>query len=232
MSLFWSAGSQKPTARSAELIVEELGDELLVYDQRNDQVHCLSSAAGKVWSACDGQTSVEQLARSLEMDSEFLNRALGELEACGLLEGEPFGGMTRREATTRFAQIGAAAAAAPLIASVVAPTPALALTRCGTGSLGCQGFFVTNDKSHCPAGTRCTTQNNCACCMTTVKCHLNGTGSTGAYVTCVDAGCTSCTSNAAGAATIITSCTAAGYNVVADCTSGNLNTAHCNKTRR
>lgn len=226
MSWFRSAQTSQPTARTAELIVEEMGDELLVYDQRNDQVHCLSSTAGKVWRACDGTNSSEQLGGALQMEAELVNRALAELEACGLLEGEAAAGMTRREATTRFAKIGAAAAAGPLIASVVAPTPALALTPCGTGGLGCQGFFPTNSNSSCP--TRNCANNGCACCITTVKCHLNNTGSAGAYAACIGATTcsTACPSSATGFGTISAACALKGYNLTIDC-AGNLSKTHC-----
>lgn len=166
MSPFWSAGSRRPTARTAELLVEELGDELLVYDQRSDQVHCLSLAAGKVWRACDGKTSLEQLGSALNIDSELVDRALDELDACGLLDGEAPGGVTRREATARLVRTGAAAAAAPLIYSIAAPTPALAVTQnfCANHAAnnGCAGVGTGTPSTAC---ANCSSVS-CACCYT------------------------------------------------------------------
>ena len=50
-----SSRSKKPLARSEELVIEELGDELLVYDERTQRAHCLSATAARVWRACDGK---------------------------------------------------------------------------------------------------------------------------------------------------------------------------------
>lgn len=125
MSPLFAFRSPKPSARTAEILAEEFGDELLVYDQRSNRVHCLSAAACRVWRACDGSTTAEQLGPALGLDTELVARALEELEACELLEG----GVTRREATARLARIGAAAAAGPLIYSIAAPPPALAVTQ-------------------------------------------------------------------------------------------------------
>jgi DNA-binding transcriptional regulator YhcF (GntR family) len=130
-------------ARTDELVVEELDREVLIYDQRTNEAHCLSPAAAQAWRACDGKTSREQLATELELDVDTVRRALDELEACGLLDGSGNAGVTRREATTRFTKVGAAAVAAPLIYSIVAPTPALAASEatcfaiCDTGCGSC-----------------------------------------------------------------------------------------------
>ena len=46
-----------PHARVNELIVRELPEETLVYDQKHDKAHCLNRAAALVWRHCDGQTT-------------------------------------------------------------------------------------------------------------------------------------------------------------------------------
>jgi hypothetical protein len=125
-----------PSARSGDLIVEELGDELLVYDQKTDRGHCLSSTAARVWRRCDGHTRMEDLSAELDLDRNAIARALSELDACELLERAPEltvvpargDGATRRDVATKFVKAGAVAAAAPLIVSVAAPTPAQAQT--------------------------------------------------------------------------------------------------------
>jgi DNA-binding MarR family transcriptional regulator len=143
----------EPLARSQGLVVEELGEELLVYDLETDRAHSLYPEAAQVWRSCDGGTSVESLAARLELDAETVGRALDELEACDLLESAapPAGGSTRRELTVRAVKAGALVAAAPLIVSVTAPSPASAVTpgqcagfsstTCGQGgpSVGCKG---------------------------------------------------------------------------------------------
>src|SRR3954470_9075829 len=128
---------RRPLARTADLLVEEFGDELLIYDQRSDQAHCLSPAAARVWRACDATTTVEQLGAGLELDHGTLAHALEELEACELLDSGPAAGVTRREATARLAKLGAAAATAPLIYSITAPAPAMAASQAFCTRLGC-----------------------------------------------------------------------------------------------
>jgi hypothetical protein len=150
----------RPLARSRDLIVEELGDELLVYDLTADRGHCLSPTAALVWRRCDGRTASDGLSAQLDLDPDVVARALDKLAACQLLEATPeldpvpagARGATRREVATKFVKAGAVAAAAPLIVSVAAPTPAQAQT------LGfCQQF---NSDPGC--GT--CSQNDCCCC--------------------------------------------------------------------
>jgi hypothetical protein len=127
-----SSKRTRPLARTDDLVIEDLADEVLVYDRRIQRAHCLSCTAARVWRACDGQTSIDDLNRSLDLDEESVRRALTELQACELLDSGPQrpagAGMTRRDVTMRAARIGAAAAAVPLIFSVAAPPAEAALT--------------------------------------------------------------------------------------------------------
>jgi hypothetical protein len=197
MSPLFGFRGRKPTARTAELLVEEFDDELLVYDQRTDRVHCLSPPAWKVWRACDGRTAVEQLGPALGLDAEIVAHALEELEACGLIEG----GVTRREATARFARIGAAASA-PLVYSIVAPTPALAASAAFCLSQGC-GSATGATQLVCSGGCLRCAGSGCNSCPSPV----NGDG---AY--CV-AACSVATCSAAlfnGTTTPCTGCMCSG----------------------
>jgi hypothetical protein len=130
----------KPLARADELVIEELGDELLVYDLDRDRAHSLGAPAARVWRACDGDSSVETLSVKLELDEETVARAILELRECHLLDTGPadVAGLTRRDMGIRVAKLGAAAAAVPLIVSVAAPTAAQAVTE-----LFCQAISVT-----------------------------------------------------------------------------------------
>jgi hypothetical protein len=159
-----SVGAGRPVGRRVDLVVEDIGDEVLVYDQRSDQAHCLGSVAGRVWRACDGATTVEQLSTRLGLDEATTQRALDELDQCGLLETGLPGGVTRREAAARIAKVGAAAASAPLIYSIVAPTPALAATQAFCLTFGCTSG-VNNNCGFCHT-------QGCACCVGTGSNHL------------------------------------------------------------
>ncbi|MEA2307610.1 MAG: hypothetical protein QOH43_4890, partial [Solirubrobacteraceae bacterium] len=161
-----------PTARTQDLIVEELGDELLVYDRRTDVAHSLNAVATAVWRGCDGATDLDALAAAIapragDEDAEALVlRALDELREKGLLEAQRAAapGLSRRQALGRIAGVGMAAVAAPLIVSAAAPAPADAATppctaqhgACTATSQCCTG---TCQSGHCFAGT-CTAGGN------------------------------------------------------------------------
>src|SRR4051794_25272966 len=86
-------GILRPIARSEDLVIEEVGDELLVYDLSNDGAHCLGAAAARVWRACDGKTAAASLEAKLGLDSETVSGALQQLEECSLLESDAEAGM-------------------------------------------------------------------------------------------------------------------------------------------
>jgi hypothetical protein len=150
-----SLSSRAPLARSNELITEELDGEVLVYDQASDHAHCLTPTAARVWRACDGYTTVEVLANKLDLDGDVVVRALEELETSGLLDTgpTPAQGSTRRELTAKLAKVGGVVAAAPLIYSIVAPTPALAASQAFCLALGCNNV-----------GCGTCHQHGCSCC--------------------------------------------------------------------
>jgi len=125
-----STSKRLPRARKDRLIVQELQDELMVYDLDRHKAHCLNPTAALIWKHCDGTTTVESAVSLLEtrVDGEeaetVLWYSLGLLQKARLL-AEPFNapqaanGMTRR---TLIHRIGLTAAfALPLVTSIVAP---------------------------------------------------------------------------------------------------------------
>ena len=152
--------TQGPLARSEDLIVEELGDELLIYDSKANYGHSLSPDAARVWRRCDGKTPREGLSAQLDLNAKTVERALDELDRCELLEERPVAaqGTTRRELTVKMVTVAGAAAAAPLILSVAAPTPAQAATL---------NFCLQFSSQNCGAGggsAGCKSENGCCCC--------------------------------------------------------------------
>jgi hypothetical protein len=168
--------TNRPSARTQDLIVEELGDELLVYDEADHRGHCLTPSAARVWRRCDGRTPVEDMSAELGLDPHEVDRALAELEACDLLEptpqlssnGDGVIGTTRRELSVKLVRAGGAIAAAPLIVSIAAPSPAAAATAgpgC-TNVLECSGNCGQTG-SGCKGG-------GCVCCqLDQIKCNQN-----------------------------------------------------------
>ncbi len=65
-----------PQMRAHGLVVDDLPDEVLVYDLDRHQAHCLNRSAALVWRACDGHSDPAEIARRLtaELDAPFFPR--------------------------------------------------------------------------------------------------------------------------------------------------------------
>ncbi len=138
-----NALGQTPLARIEGLVIQELPDEVLVYDRQRDKAHCLNQTAALVWKYCDGKTTVTSIAKRLErelktgVDEKIVWYALDQLNKDHLLV-EDFAppallaGMSRRQ-MVRVLGV-AAVVAVPLVTSIVAPTPAQAATCLPTGA--------------------------------------------------------------------------------------------------
>ena len=129
--------SQRPIARKSGLVVQEVPDEVLVYDLESNKAHCLNQSAAMVWRSCDGKNSVAEIARLVEdqaggkVTEDFVWLAIDQLSENNLLEKEvaiSFNGRSRREAIKKIGM--ASMIAVPVIASLVAPQSALAAASC------------------------------------------------------------------------------------------------------
>ena len=84
-----------PKARSDRLLVRELPEEILIYDQQSHKAHRLNRTVALVWQHCDGTRSPAVLARMLQEmlhveDAEALVQlALEQLGRRNLLAEEP-----------------------------------------------------------------------------------------------------------------------------------------------
>ncbi|MBA3352846.1 MAG: PqqD family protein, partial [Blastocatellia bacterium] len=54
--------TQCPIARKNGLVVQEVPDEVLVYDLETNKAHCLNQSAAMIWRSCDGKNSVSEIA--------------------------------------------------------------------------------------------------------------------------------------------------------------------------
>jgi Coenzyme PQQ synthesis protein D (PqqD) len=126
-----------PMKRRQGLVVDELQDEVLVYDLDRHKVHCLNRTAALVWRRCHGKTEPAEIARSMrrELDSTYHENlvwlALRQLAALHLLEPSVFlpprlERVSRREMIRNLGI--AAAVAVPVVTSITAPTAVQALS--------------------------------------------------------------------------------------------------------
>ena len=153
-----------PRMRKDQLIIDELPDEVLVYDLARHKAHCLNKTTALVWRRCDGKTRPHEIARRLQshldqpFNEDLVWLALRQLEKVHLLDeavGLPsrLAGMSRRE-MVRALGIGAVVAV-PLITSIVSPTPVQAVTcvprngNCTTTSQCCPGLVCNTGPNKC-----------------------------------------------------------------------------------
>jgi coenzyme PQQ synthesis protein D (PqqD) len=168
-----------PASRSHGLVVEHLADETLIYDLERDEAHHLNPTAATVFALCDGHSSAEQLATKVTerlgqpVSAEAVREAVTQLAERGLLAEVPAiePGVSRREVVRKAAIVGAGAAVAgPIIKTIVAPTPAMAQSRCKSNGQSCNS--ATECCSGCcePQGEGCVSGPNQASNKQLVEC--------------------------------------------------------------
>ena len=155
---------QLPCARKAGLVIQDMPDEVLVYDLDTNKAHCLNKSAAFVWRSCDGKTSISDIARLFEIQTgdkvsdDFVWLALDQLNENSLLEGEvkaSFAGRSRREVIKKIGL--ASMVALPIVASLVAPKSAMAAVSCACVT---PGDCIT--QTGCPSTANCNGSGRCA----------------------------------------------------------------------
>ena len=159
-------GPQNPMARQSGLVIQEMPDEVLVYDLDANKAHCLNQSAAFVWKSCDGSNSVMDIVQQFESDGrgtvteDFVWLAIDQLNENGLLENKvapKFQGQSRRQV---LKTIGLASIVAlPVIASLVAPKSAYGVASCVcTAAAQCS----QPPNQGCPSTTFCNSLGRCA----------------------------------------------------------------------
>ena len=143
--------SQVPVARKEGLVIQEMPDEVLVYDLDANKAHCLNQTAAFVWKSCDGRNSIAEIAKLVGNNSgnavpeDLVWLAIDQLSEKNLLANNlraNFNGSTRREVIKKIGL--AAVIGIPIVASLTAPMSVLAATSCT-----------------CTAASDCTPQTTC-----------------------------------------------------------------------
>jgi hypothetical protein len=131
----------KPQARRDGLVINELPEEIIIYDLETNEAHCLNRTASLVWKHCDGRTTPAKIAANLQkelkapVNEDLVWYALGQLGKDRLLiesiARPPAAAgvqLSRRDLVKRLGL--AAVIAVPLITTIVAPTAAEAASGC------------------------------------------------------------------------------------------------------
>lgn len=136
--------------------MQVIGDETIIYDERRSHAHRLNRTAGLVWSHCNGERTVGDLVEVLQKSTDALVTedmiwlALNRLEKERLLDGalvrpEETVRITRRDVLRKAALVGGMSLLIPVVQSMVAPTPAMAM------SIGC----AKRGQTHSPTRPCC-----------------------------------------------------------------------------
>ncbi|MBV9242153.1 MAG: PqqD family protein [Acidobacteria bacterium] len=151
-----------PIARNEELVVQEMPGEVLVYDIRTNQAHCLNTTAAFIWKNCTGANSIRDIEQLLMaehgtgLDADLVKLGVEDLASRDLLSAAPpASGLNRRDVIKRIGM--ASVIAIPVIASLAAPKSALASTSCT-----CQNSGQCVTQGSCPSTTNCNTNSVCA----------------------------------------------------------------------
>ena len=156
--------SQCPVARKSGLVVQEVPDEVLVYDVESNKAHCLNQSAALIWKSCDGNNSVSEIAKLVEnqaggkVTEDFVWLAIDQLGENNLLEKQISSGVQGTSRREVIKKIGLASMIAiPVIASLVAPQSAMAASSCNCVTAG-----DCADQTGCPSTVNCNTNGLCA----------------------------------------------------------------------
>lgn len=169
-----------PKARQNEIVVQEVDNDLLIYDLKIDKVFSLNETTAFVWNNLDGASDTKFIAAKLteqfkeEATEDFVFLAIEELRKANLLEKanapKAMSRIARREALKRVGL--ASLIVLPIITSLTAPMAAHAASACDAYQSNCVS-----------GGTSCCSGLNCdfgLCCYGTD----DGFG-VGSLVTCL-----------------------------------------------
>lgn len=123
-----------PAARAVDLVVTDIGEELVVYDKRSHQIHHLNPTAAAIWRLCDGRRPLSAVQRMSNarlgepLSEELVRDAIAKLARARLLDEQPQDVKVERRSSRRSLVRNAALTGAGLvtaqIVSVTAPAAA------------------------------------------------------------------------------------------------------------
>lgn len=134
-----------PAARPlSDFAVEQVGDDLVVFDCGSMQYHTLNGVARTIWRACDGVSTIEAVAVSASLPVDVVETTIAELGEASLLVTPANTwsvSMSRRRAAKLIAAGAVGAVGVPVVLSITAPSHQAAATDLPT---------CANDNTLCP----------------------------------------------------------------------------------
>lgn len=222
--------SDNPLARSENIVMQELKEEVLICDVSTNRMFCLNKTAAEVWKLCNGNRSVRQIAVALkpifkeDFSEDLILFTLEELASKNLLVGRfspanLFKGVSRREAVRRIGF--ASMVALPVISSLVLPS-----------AVHAQSGTACAELSGRPNGCPCASDSECAGCCNLENGFGNGVCADASSTGCACTSSSSCSSGCCNGDTQRCDSSSSGSNGCqcvdnSDCTSGCCSTGSC-----
>jgi hypothetical protein len=160
-----------PVARKENLVVQELSEELLVYDLRRNKALCLNQTAKLILEQCDGKTTFREAAEHIkgktkaEISDEIFWVALEQLKKNNLLNESQMLAEIPKVSRRDLMRSGLALSLAlPLITSLVAPSAVQAQSGACTPA-GDICSVDLNGMDNCCPQLSCTMQVSGFCCI-------------------------------------------------------------------
>ncbi|MBX7173885.1 MAG: PqqD family protein [Pyrinomonadaceae bacterium] len=180
-----------PINRQSNIVIQELENEILIYDLNRNEAFCLNETAGIIWQLCDGTKTVAEISQAVgkkfnaNVSEGFVWLALEQLKKDKLIESQvapptEFAGMNRREIVRKIGF--ASMVALPVVASLIAPISVNAqsciafLAMCNpVMDTCCPGSICDGMSSTC--NCMCVNPGDCivqTSCPSTVNCNMSG----------------------------------------------------------
>ncbi|HRH44093.1 MAG TPA: PqqD family protein [Pyrinomonadaceae bacterium] len=175
-----------PLSRKDNIVVQEAGDEVLLYDLNDNKAFCLNETSAVVWELCDGKSSVAEINQKLskklniKTDDNLVWLALDQLKKEKLLSNAEevkidFNGLSRRDAIRKvgFASL----VALPVIMAITSPVAAVTQSVCGADSgITCACADISCSVVEVLAMAAAPNQASCSdsCNPTNGSCRCNG----------------------------------------------------------
>lgn len=126
-----------PQSRNENIVVQNLENEILIYDLLINKAFCLNQTSAIVYQNCDGITTCDELKSKYKLTDDLIFLTLDKLREQNLLDEKekfvsPHADVSRREAIRRAGL--ASLAALPVISVLLAPQAVNAASAFAPGS--------------------------------------------------------------------------------------------------
>ena len=155
-----------PKGRIENIVVQQMDQEILIYDLVNHKAFSLNETAAAVYQACDGKTNFDTLNGKFDFSDDLIFFALDELKRENLIDDKsyvsPFVGLNRRQLVKTIGL--STLAALPVIASILAPTAVSAQSVAACGMVGALCNSPSSQSTCCTGVAFCSGGGTCTAC--------------------------------------------------------------------